>query len=384
MFANKHTLSSGVEPISYGEKLPQEIWLHIFSFFNKTTLARAACVSRQFNQLARQPEFLDKPYPDLILHGDLMVHSKWVNCLMILDEYIVSGSGDCTIRLWNLKSRDRKQFNEHTACVRTLMSYQGKIVSGSDDKTIKIINPNTGACEQTLCGHSNAIRALASLDGYIVSGSVDGTIKMWNPENGKCEKTLKNTSAVLSLIIHEGRIICGLRESNIAIWNPKTEQCEGNLQGHHDMVRSLVMFDGKLISGSADQTIKIWNLNQYECERTIVSSVFEGWINSLIVFNNKMICGSGNSEKFCLSVWNLHQDKCEQIVSKKIGWVNALAIYKGRIVCVAKDRYVRIFSFLPEEELDSDLTEEPCLEEQDLQSDQSSFDEPPCKRTRWI
>lgn len=55
------------------------------------------------------------------------------------------------------------------------------VVSGSSDKTIKIWELSTGDVIRTLYGHSNWVNAVAiSSDGkYLVSGSSDDIIKIW-------------------------------------------------------------------------------------------------------------------------------------------------------------------------------------------------------------
>ncbi len=61
------------------------------------------------------------------------------------------------------------------------------LVSGSSDKTIKIWNTLNGKLERTLEGHDWKVLTLAiSNDSkYIVSGSNDGSVKLWDFETGK-------------------------------------------------------------------------------------------------------------------------------------------------------------------------------------------------------
>jgi WD40 repeat protein len=60
----------------------------------------------------------------------------------------------------------------------------GYIVSGSGDKNIMIWNPNQTNPEMTLSGHTYSVWSLAILkNGYIVSGSADKNIMIWNPNH---------------------------------------------------------------------------------------------------------------------------------------------------------------------------------------------------------
>lgn len=60
------------------------------------------------------------------------------------------------------------------------------IVSGSDDRTIKVWNLKSGKELMTLMGHSGNVYSVdISFNGkYIVSGSGDMAIKIWDMESG--------------------------------------------------------------------------------------------------------------------------------------------------------------------------------------------------------
>ena len=83
----------------------------------------------------------------------------------------------------------------HTSWINSIaISPDGKyIVSGSDDKTIKIWDFKTAECLNTLEGHEDSVNSIAiSSDGkYIVSGSGDKTIKIWDFKTGECLNTLE-------------------------------------------------------------------------------------------------------------------------------------------------------------------------------------------------
>src|SRR5436305_3391501 len=141
-------------------------------------------------------------------------------------ERLVSGSGDKTIKVWNLQTgMHERTLDGHTGAVWSVaISPDGeKLVSGSDDQTIKVWNLQTGMHERTLIGHSDYVRSVAiSPDGEkLVSGSGDKTIRVWNLRTGMHERTLDgHTGAVWSVVISPDgeRLVSGSNDHTIKIW----------------------------------------------------------------------------------------------------------------------------------------------------------------------
>ncbi|THU75288.1 WD40 repeat-like protein, partial [Dendrothele bispora CBS 962.96] len=101
--------------------------------------------------------------------------------------YIVSGSADKTVRVWDSQTREvvGQPLQGHIGWVRSVAySPDGRyIVSGSTDKTVRVWDSQTGAVVgKPLQGHTEEVVSVAcSPEGrYIVSGSVDNTVRIWN------------------------------------------------------------------------------------------------------------------------------------------------------------------------------------------------------------
>ena len=96
---------------------------------------------------------------------------------------LASGSGDNTIKIWNVDKRECiHTFEGHKGSVCSVaFSPDGKrVVSGS--KTIKLWDVDTRECIHTFKGHKSSVYTVAfSPDGKLLaSGSGDNTIKLWN------------------------------------------------------------------------------------------------------------------------------------------------------------------------------------------------------------
>lgn len=102
---------------------------------------------------------------------------------------ILSGSKDCTIRLWlpTVKGSSTK-LKPHTAAVRSVsFSKDGSnIVTASDDKSVKIFGVQGFRFQSSLIGHTHWVRtAKFSPDGRLIaSGSDDKTVKLWDLRRG--------------------------------------------------------------------------------------------------------------------------------------------------------------------------------------------------------
>ncbi|ROT74249.1 F-box/WD repeat-containing protein 7 [Penaeus vannamei] len=116
----------------------------------------------------------------------LVGHEDAVTTLTYDATTIISGSLDCTIRLWCISSGqcngvlDWMSSEGHTGVIRCLAADPWRIVSASDDKTIKVWDRETLRRLVTLRNHTDGVTCLAFNDHVIVSGSYDKTVKLWD------------------------------------------------------------------------------------------------------------------------------------------------------------------------------------------------------------
>ena len=67
----------------------------------------------------------------------------------------------------------------HTDLVASMAGWEGKLISGSGDRTIRVWELETGRPDATLAGHRGAVDALLVHGGQLFSASKDGTIRAW-------------------------------------------------------------------------------------------------------------------------------------------------------------------------------------------------------------
>ena len=77
------------------------------------------------------------------------------------DKYLISGSSDSTIIIWDLITGEKiNQLFGHSEAVLDCKMYKNMIVSSSKDSLIKIWSLTTGKLLKTLTGHTSAVNAI--------------------------------------------------------------------------------------------------------------------------------------------------------------------------------------------------------------------------------
>lgn len=166
--------------------------------------------------------------------------------------HIASGSGDRTIRIWDI---------QENVCVLTLSIEDGVttvamspdnrfVAAGSLDKSVRIWDVSTGAfVERTEGeqGHKDSVYSVAfsPRGGHLVSGSLDRTIRMWKinnhydinsgPRSGECVRTFEgHKDFVLSVALTpDGAwVMSGSKDRGVQFWDPDTGHAQLMLCGH--------------------------------------------------------------------------------------------------------------------------------------------------------
>ena len=116
-----------------------------------------------------------------------MTTNSLITCIALSEngDFIVSGSGDQSVRVWDAKTGDQlRELQGHTGFVTSVaFSPDGnQIVSGSRDQSVRVWDAKTGDQLRELQGHTGLVASVAfSPDGnQIVSGSLDRSVRVWD------------------------------------------------------------------------------------------------------------------------------------------------------------------------------------------------------------
>ncbi len=184
------------------------------------------------------------PYTPLML---LELHGAAVNAIHIYNDQLVSASGDRLVKIWNIHTgictSTCRGHTKGIACVQ----YDGKrIVSGSSDCTIRIYDPATQAEVACLQGHNRLVRTIQS-----AFGDVPGSREELELEANEVDRRYfeARRSGALSTASARSR-----QQRNAGSKDPKDIMAHGaKLPPGGGGSRW-----GRIISGSYDETIIIW------------------------------------------------------------------------------------------------------------------------------
>jgi WD40 repeat protein/DNA-binding Xre family transcriptional regulator len=256
-------------------------------------------------------------------------------CISEDGQLLYSGSGDKTIKEWNLADGNcQRTFENNKNSVQAIcISKDGQFLYfGSKDKTIKELNLADGSCHRIFSEHDGWIRAISlSKDGrFLYSGSGDKTIKEWNLVDGNCQRTFKEHDGWVRAISlsKDGRFLySGSHDLTIKQWKLTDGTCHNTFRGHQDSVKAIVLnSDGKfLYSGGDDCTIKEWSTDNDICQRTF--EAYKNHLNTILLTKDNLLIYSG-SYNGVIKEWNLADSICKRTFLSHKDCVKVLSLSK--------------------------------------------------------
>lgn len=229
------------------------------------------------NMEKRKYELTTKP--NLVIQ---LGHSKsvWAAAISVDNRYVLSGSQDNTLKLWDVSSGSEiRTFHGHSDVITTVQfSRDGRYaLSGSHDYNLLLWDISTGEKIRTFTGHTDGINVVTfSSDGrYALSGSDDGTLRLWDIERGVEIRKFEGHSYWTSSAAFspDGKYaLSGGGDNIVRLWEISTGKKVKDFKGHSGSVSSVAFSpDGKyVLSSSRDGTVKLWDISVGKIVRTFV------------------------------------------------------------------------------------------------------------------
>ncbi|KAK5111725.1 hypothetical protein LTR85_011770 [Meristemomyces frigidus] len=179
---------------------------------------------------------------------------------------------------WKYGRCSTKVFRGHSNGVMCLQFDENVLITGSYDCTVKVWDIHTGQEIRTLTGHTSGIRCLQFDDTKLMTGSLDNTLRLWNWRTGQCLRTFNAHSAGILTLHFSGRYVAsGSMDKTIRVWDSESKQTF-LLRGHQDWVNCVKVDHASrtLFSASDDLTVRLWDLDSRECIK-----IFEGHVGQV-------------------------------------------------------------------------------------------------------
>jgi len=287
-------------------------------------------------------------------------HSDWVTSLVVVDDLLISGSFDSTIKMWNLDTKECSvTLTGHTAGINALDLKGEVLLSASLDCTLRVWSMTTKECTGVLEGHTDQVshvnfinprlsaslhsRRAISLSTLAVSGSLDGTLRVWDVSSVKCLHVLEgHTTGITSLAVSHQYAASGSVDGVIIVWDCLTGRKILELSGHKDRVTGL-QFDfpsSRLVSCSWDFSARVWDLKTGACAHVLQGHVFR--LRCLSLRDNILVTGAWDSD---LKVWDITTGACLRTLSGHGNYVWECELQAGgqRVLSSSWDKTVRVW-----------------------------------------
>ncbi|KIJ44312.1 hypothetical protein M422DRAFT_228387 [Sphaerobolus stellatus SS14] len=201
-----------------------------------------------------------------------------------------------------------KLLTGHEQAVRALAARGRTLVSGSYDCTVRVWDIIDGTCTWVLAGHSQKVYSvvLDTVRNQACSGSMDSTVRIWSLKTGQCTHVLQGHNSLVGLLgLSPSHLVSAAADSTLRVWDPDTGHCNQILQAHTNAITCFQHDEFKVLSGS-DGTLKMWDIRDGTVVRDLLTGVTGVW---QVVFDGRWcVAASNRMDVTHIDVWDFGND----------------------------------------------------------------------------
>ena len=259
---------------------------------------------------------------------DLIENTEKVLCCISLNSYVISGSSDGRILVWDLKSFSLiKEILKVSESIVSLAESSDGIwfASAEQNEKVKIWNGTTLEIEFELKDMENIKQIKFSGNSeHLVVNSDEYFIYLWNLNLRKMDYTIElypeKPNAVCTNL-DCSIVVCGLNEKGFKIWSPYERRDELTLNIHDNEILSIACTSDErfLLSGSLDKTFKVFNLESKKVEWELKST--ETHASEVFCLNRYHDMILSTHEDGSLKFWDLEANSLIKILKSHEGTI---------------------------------------------------------------
>ncbi|CAF3598649.1 unnamed protein product [Rotaria sordida] len=282
-------------------------------------------------------------------NGTFTGHSDTVWCLYALDDVLLSGSTDKTVKVWNLRETpytNLATLHGHEEGVLSLTVKERTVFSGSVDKSIIVWNLNDYKQTTSFVAHTDPVCSLTQYDNYLYSSS-NKCLKVWDIQTLELINEIQTDSrnGWLRILMQKDKCIYAGCRRVIKIFDAMTHQISFEFElPTNDSIYSLAHSDTLLFAGALSGTIYIWDIRANRCLETTCQH--EATVHGLCILSadnlNKSNLISASSDQ-TIRVWSMDTFDQVQYDDRHEAEVTALHANVRHIMSGAADAKIKVW-----------------------------------------